>query len=195
MNKRKVTAILMALALSATVVSVSGCKGKTVYINGEPSQTATESSVAESSVEESSEAESSVEESSEAESSVEESSEAESSVEESSEVESSAEESSEVESSAEESKAEQSEAVVTFQKPEKWKDTLYAYVYDTVTVKNNAAWPGVEMTDNGDGTYSYTVPSDIDNAVIMFNDNSGNQYPAQGENGLTIEDGKTYTAE
>ncbi|MDD6489406.1 MAG: starch-binding protein [Clostridia bacterium] len=209
MNKRKVTAILMALVLSVAVVSVSGCKGKTVYLNGEPSQAAAESSVAESSVEESSEPESSVEESSEPESSVEESSEPESSVEESSEPESSVEESSEPESSAEESSeaessAEESskdessdkkdEVVVTFQKPDKWGDTINAYVYEPATAKNNAAWPGIAMTDNGDGTYSYTIPSDLNNPVIMFNDGS-NQYPAQGKDGLPIENGKTYTVE
>lgn len=199
MNKRKVTAILMALVLSVAVVSVSGCKGKTVYLNGEPSQAVEESSVAESSAEESSEAESSAEESSEAESSVEESSEAESSVEESSKAESSAEESSKAESSAEESsKAESSdkkdEVVVTFQKPEKWGDKINAYIYEPATGKNNAAWPGIAMTDNGDGTYSYTIPDDLNNPVIMFNDGS-NQYPAQGADGLAIENGKTYTVE
>ena len=191
MNRRKVTAILMALALSATVASVSGCKGRTVYINGEPSQEVTESSVAESSVEESSEvAESSVEESSEvAESSVEESSEAESSVEESSEAESSVEESSEAESSAE-----QAETVVTFQKPEQWNDTINAYIYEDGGVGKNAEWPGEAMTDNGDGTYSYTVPSEIGNPKIIFNDGK-NQYPGSLEPGLDIESGKTYTIE
>ncbi|MGN1456869.1 MAG: starch-binding protein [Acutalibacteraceae bacterium] len=199
MNKRKVTAILMALVLSVAVVSVSGCKGKTVYINGEPSQVAVESSVAESSVEESTEAESSVEESSEAESSVEESSEAESSVEESSEAESSVEESSEAESSAaESSEAESSPAqegtVVTFQKPDQWNDTVNAYIYEDGGVGKNAEWPGEAMTDNGDGTYSYTVPADIGNPKILFNDGK-NQYPGSGEPGLDIESGKTYTIE
>ena len=179
MNKRKVTAILMALVLSVAVVSVSGWKGKTVYLNGEPSQAVEESSVAESSAEESSEAESSAEESSEAESSVEESSEAESSVEESSKAESS---------------DKKDEVVVTFQKPEKWGDKINAYIYEPATGKNNAAWPGIAMTDNGDGTYSYTSPDDLNNPVIMVNDGS-NQYPAQGADGLAIEPGKTYTVE
>lgn len=196
MNKGKVTAILMALALSAAVISVSGCKGQTVYLNGEPSQAPVESSVAESSVEESSEAESSVEESSEAESSVEESSEAESSVEESSEAESSVEESSEAESSVEESsKPEQTEGiVVTFQKPDQWNDTVNAYIYENGGIGKNAEWPGEAMTDNGDGTYSYTVPDNISNPVIMFNDGK-NQYPGSGEPGIEIENGKTYTVE
>ena len=189
MNKRKVTAILMALVLSVAVVSVSGCKGKTVYINGEPSQAAVESSVAESSVEESTEAESSVEESSEAESSVEESSEAESSVEESSEAESSVEESSEAESSPA-----QEGTVVTFQKPDQWNDTVNAYIYEDGGVGKNAEWPGEAMTDNGDGTYSYTVPANIANPKILFNDGK-NQYPGSGEPGLDIESGKTYTIE
>lgn len=198
MNKRKVTAILMSLVLSVAVVSVSGCKGNTVYLNGEPSQAVEESSVAESSAEESSEAESSAEESSEAESSAEESSEAESSVEESSEAESSAEESSEAESSVEESSeaessAEQEGIVVTFQKPDQWGDTVNAYVYEDGGNKN-AEWPGEAMTDNGDGTYSYTIPSNMSNPKILFNDGT-NQYPNSNKPGIDVEGGKTYTVE
>ncbi|MGN0471192.1 MAG: starch-binding protein [Acutalibacteraceae bacterium] len=188
MNKNKVTAILMALALSAAVISVSGCKGQTVYLNGEPSQAPVESSVAESSVEESSEPESSVEESSEPEPSVEESSEPESSAEESSEAESSTEESSEAESSTE-----QEGIVVTFQKPDQWGDTVNAYVYEDGGNKN-AEWPGEAMTDNGDGTYSYTIPSDMSNPKILFNDGT-NQYPNSNKPGIDVEGGKTYTVE
>ncbi len=82
---------------------------------------------------------------------------------------------------------------VTFTKPSGWGSTIYAYVYEDGGGEQNADWPGVAMTDNGDGTYSYEVPSDINNPLILFNDGS-NQYPGANESGLEVVDGKTYSA-
>ena len=90
--------------------------------------------------------------------------------------------------------AETKETVVTFKKPSSWGNNVNAYVYENGGGGENAAWPGQKMTDNGDGTYSYTVPSDVKSPVIIFNDGK-NQYPAQGQSGLAIENGKTYTAQ
>ena len=98
------------------------------------------------------------------------------------------------EESKEEKPAESGEGIkITFTKPEKWKDDVSAYVYGDGDVKN-AEWPGVAMTDNGDGTFSYTVPSDIPNPLIIFNCNGGKkQYPAS--KGLDVKEGETYTVE
>ncbi len=85
-------------------------------------------------------------------------------------------------------------ATVTFTKPSSWGDTIYAYVYESGGSGKNAAWPGEEMTDNGDGTYSYEVSSDINNPLIIFTDGS-NQYPGANEAGLDVTDGKSYSAE
>ena len=50
------------------------------------------------------------------------------------------------------------------------------------------------MTNNGDGTFSYTVPSDIPNPKVVFNYNGGaRQYPRTG--GLDVKEGENYIIE
>lgn len=85
---------------------------------------------------------------------------------------------------------------IYFQKPAAWADTVNAYVYDESSseVKENAAWPGVAMTDEGNGLYSYVLENDWSAALVIFNDGS-NQYPGTMEPGFTIENDKTYTEE
>ena len=182
MKKKILTLLLTASLLTA----MSGCVGSVVYLdeNGNatnpPAQSTAESSAAPAA--------------SEDESSEEESSEEESSEEESSEEESKTEESSEEESKTDESSAEASDGLkITFTKPEKWDDDVCAYVFGDGDVKN-AEWPGEPMTNNGGGTFSYTVPSDIPNPKVVFNYKEGKrQYPRSG--GLDVTDGGTYTAE
>ncbi len=206
--KKKNAAIIFAAVLAAAF-SLTSCAGRVYYTNGnEPVsqapvlESSTEPSVEESSEEESSEEESSEEESSEEESSEEESSEEESSEEESSEEESSEEESSEEESSEEESSEEESseeesseeevEGIkITFVKPEAWSDNVYVVVYSKGDI---AKLPGEAMTNNGDGTFSYIITEEIENAVAIFNDADDarhrNMYPRSGS--VDVEDGKTY---
>lgn len=52
------------------------------------------------------------------------------------------------------------------------------------------------MTKESDGKYSYTFTEDWETPYIIFNDGDfadSQQYPA--DNGLIVEDGKTYTIE
>lgn len=79
---------------------------------------------------------------------------------------------------------------VYFVKPDKWSDKINAYVY--ADDGEETSWPGVSMKDEGDGKYSYTFNDDWYSPKIIFNDGS-NQYPAANEQGLPVEDGKTYT--
>ncbi len=83
---------------------------------------------------------------------------------------------------------------IYFEKPASWKDTVYAYVYDESgsSVKNNAAWPGVEMAKGADGKYSYVLEGEWQTALVIFNDGS-NQYPKTMEPGCEVIDGQTYT--
>lgn len=85
---------------------------------------------------------------------------------------------------------------VYFQKPDSWKDTVYAYVYDesTGTVKQAAAWPGILCEREEDGTYSYTFEEAWDNVLLIFTDGS-NQVPGAMEPGMVVEADKIYTAE
>ncbi len=50
--------------------------------------------------------------------------------------------------------------------------TVYAYMWNSSS-DNNAAWPGVAMTNDGDGVWSYKLTSDYAN--IIFNNGSGTQ--------------------
>ncbi len=68
---------------------------------------------------------------------------------------------------------------------ENWSK-VNVYVYDertTVgTTVTNGEWPGVAMTDAGDGLYTYEFPdkfADCKNIMIIFNNGSGNQLPAK----------------
>lgn len=91
-----------------------------------------------------------------------------------------------------------SETVVSFKKPDSWGDTVYAYVYDETSyssVKKNAEWPGVPMTDNGDGTYSYSFTEEWIAPLVIFNDGAGNQSTGQMEPGAAVEPGKLYTVD
>lgn len=86
---------------------------------------------------------------------------------------------------------------VYFQKPDgdEWGDVLYAYVYDDIGFENYP-WPGIEMTQEDDGTYSYVFETSWRNPYIIFNDGDASdsvQYP-EGR-GLTVEPDKTYTVE
>ena len=208
MTKRNITLIFSSLIIAVFAVTMTGCAAREYRTDGSPVSTApvevvsTQPSVEESS-EESSKEESSEEpseEESEEESSKEESSEEESSEEESSEEESSEEESSEEESeeesseeeSEEESSEEEAEGIkITFVKPEAWSDNVHVAVYAKGGI---AELPGEAMTNNGDGTFSYTITEEIENPVAIFNDaddvRQRNMYPRSGA--LDIEDGGNY---
>ena len=203
MTKRNITLIFSSLIIAVFAVTMTGCAAREYRTDGSPVSTApvevvsTQPSVEESS-EESSKEESSEEpseEESEEESSEEESSEEESSEEESSEEESSEEESEEEsseEESEEESSEEEAEGIkITFVKPEAWSDNVHVAVYEKGGI---AELPGEAMTNNGDGTFSYTITEEIENPVAIFNDaddvRQRNMYPRSGA--LDIEDGGNY---
>ena len=80
---------------------------------------------------------------------------------------------------------------ITFEKPDSWGDTIYAYIYYGDT--SERAWPGTEMTKVSGNTYTYNVAQDWDMAYIIFNDGE-NQYPGQNEQGLDLKSGGEYTA-
>ena len=78
-------------------------------------------------------------------------------------------------------------------KPSGWSK-IYAYVYtgDGATAKNNAAWPGMEMTAMAAadscakaGTYKYEVP-DLGEGTyrVIFSNGSGSQMPGASQPGL-----------
>ena len=83
---------------------------------------------------------------------------------------------------------------ISFKKPAGWGDTINAYVYDETTyseVVNNGQWPGVPMTDNGDGTYTYTFTDEWIAPLVIFNDGT-NQSNAPMEPGAEVVPGKLY---
>lgn len=77
---------------------------------------------------------------------------------------------------------------IYFTKPSGWSTTVYAYVYDESgsTVVTNAAWPGVAMSSETNGEYSYTLDSNVTaNSKVIFTDGS-NQVPASGQTGWNV---------
>lgn len=69
--------------------------------------------------------------------------------------------------------------------------TVYAYVYDesSGSVKQMAAWPGVQMTEKtSEGYYVLDVDSYKGTGQVIFSDNgsSSNRYPADMQPGLSI---------
>lgn len=86
---------------------------------------------------------------------------------------------------------------ITFVKPASWGSTINAYVYDETsysTVKENAGWPGVAMTDNGDGTYTYTFTEDWIAPLVIFNDGT-NQSTGALEPGAAVVPDKVYSVD
>lgn len=84
---------------------------------------------------------------------------------------------------------------VYFEKPDSWDEQIFAYVYNDEMYENET-WPGIEMTKESDGKYSYTFTKDWETPYIIFNDGDfadSQQYPA--DKGLIVEDGKTYNVE
>ncbi len=62
---------------------------------------------------------------------------------------------------------------VNFYKPAGWGTGVNVYWYNAQPAGSlpSPAWPGVSMTDNRDGWYSYTF-KDISSAVLIFNDDT-----------------------
>ena len=85
--------------------------------------------------------------------------------------------------------------VIHFEKPDDWNDMVFAYVYDETsssTVIKNAAWPGVEMQLNDDGTYTYTFEAEWTAPLVIFTDGD-KQSNGQMEPGAAVEPNKLYT--
>ncbi len=86
--------------------------------------------------------------------------------------------------------------VIKFKKPDNWGDEVMAYVWasDKDGIKN-ANWPGVAMTDNGDGIYTYIVDKRImnyGNVKVVFSqkDYVKNQMPKWS--GFPVKNGQLY---
>ena len=77
--------------------------------------------------------------------------------------------------------------------PSGWSEPVYCYAYDSATeTKNNGVWPGVQMTSEGDGIYSYKVPGEIEAPRVIFFSSNTNRYPADMEKGLLLKGSMIY---
>ena len=80
---------------------------------------------------------------------------------------------------------------VYFKNTNNWSNpTVYVYNDETSTVKNTGAWPGVAMTNEGNGVYSYTLPEGFGNAKVIFSNKGNNQVPGSGQAGFALTSGK-----
>jgi predicted alpha/beta superfamily hydrolase len=62
---------------------------------------------------------------------------------------------------------------VYFKKPQSWQ-TAYIHYWNTSPSNDKTSWPGVSMTDEGGGWYSYSLANEK-SAGIVFNDNGSEQ--------------------
>lgn len=79
---------------------------------------------------------------------------------------------------------------VYFKNVNNWSNPT-VYVYSTTGSAAVKAWPGVAMTSEGNGLYSYILPVNYGDARVIFSNNGSNQYPAQNQDGLLLSSGKT----
>ncbi|MBE6052138.1 MAG: starch-binding protein [Clostridium sp.] len=75
-------------------------------------------------------------------------------------------------------------------KPTGWGNLkIYVYNDEVSPTKELSKWPGVDMVNEGDGLYSYTLDNWEGNAYVIFTDGR-NQIPAQKQKGYKVEEGK-----
>ena len=65
------------------------------------------------------------------------------------------------------------------------------YIYYYTDSANPITWPGVAMTSDGNGWYSYNIYG-YDSAKVIFSDNGSNQNPGQNEPGYSVSGEKWY---
>lgn len=82
---------------------------------------------------------------------------------------------------------------ITFTKPSGWGSNINAYIYDESgsTVKVVEAWPGVAMTNMGNGTYQYTMSEVFEDGRVIFNDGN-NQAPGSMLPGYVLTEPGNY---
>lgn len=71
-------------------------------------------------------------------------------------------------------------------------ETVYLYAYHATSngsVEVNAAWPGVPMTDLGNGMYKFVIDDSWNDAYVIFSNDDGTQYPT--DIGYLIKKGET----
>ena len=78
--------------------------------------------------------------------------------------------------------------------PSGWTSAnIYVYDESGSTVKEIAKWPGVAMTNEGNGVYTYTLPEGWgDNTQVIFNNGSA-QIPAAQQAGFSLPTNKIGT--
>ena len=83
------------------------------------------------------------------------------------------------------------DCMIYCEKPSGW-GSLKAYIYndETSQVRVLSAWPGSEMTDEGNGLYSFTLQGWEGNAYVIFTDGR-NQTPGSREKGFLIKSGES----
>ena len=86
---------------------------------------------------------------------------------------------------------------IYFVKPDGWADRVCAYVYDESSydyTKQNRIWPGIEMTLEDNGLYSYTFTDEFAAPLVIFNDKK-NQSNGTLEPGDVVEADKVYVVD
>ena len=65
------------------------------------------------------------------------------------------------------------------------------YIYYYTNTEQPVSWPGVAMTSDGNGWYSYDIYG-FEEVKVIFSNNGANQVPAQNQPGYTVTDEKWF---
>lgn len=73
-----------------------------------------------------------------------------------------------------------------------WSKTPYVYIYSDggSTTEHSGPWPGIQMSDYGNGWYDYQLPEEADaSARVIFNTGNGGseRYPADRQPGILLD--------
>ncbi len=83
---------------------------------------------------------------------------------------------------------------VYFEKPSSWGSNINAYIYDKSTKSSVVgSWPGVQMTNDGNGVYYYPYTATSSSLLVIFNDGS-NQVPGAQQAGFAYTNRGYYTS-
>lgn len=78
---------------------------------------------------------------------------------------------------------------VDFKKPSNWGNDIKLYYYSNDDKKTvHSAWPGVAMTNSGDGWFNYEI-SDMDDVCVIFTDGKS-QAPGLLQPGIPLKQGQ-----
>ena len=86
---------------------------------------------------------------------------------------------------------------IYFTKPSNWNSTIYAYIYteNGSSVDKNAAWPGVQMSQEANGEYSCNIGINVTSDTRVIFSDGNQQSPGASQPGFILTKGGHYNVD